>query len=332
MRTRGINYDTGFSPAGRCSRDVFEPDLVRHEMQVIAHRLCCNAVRITGGDPNRLRVAAGHAAAVGLEVWFAPFPCEMSPEEMLPYFADCAELAEDVRRNGAEVVLMVGCELSVFATGWLTGDTSLDRFAALASGSDGAWAGLSQTIASLNEFLAKATATVRERFGGRVTYAAGPWELIDWTPFDCVAIDAYRSVENFDTYRYEIRAQFAHEKPVVVTEFGTCAYRGAADRGGMAWSALDMYLDPPQLTQQLVRDEDQQTRYLNELMTLFDEEGVDGAFWFTFAGYRLVCSCDPAVDLDLASYGVVKMIDERRWEPKAVFHAMSHANRATHQP
>ena len=34
---------------------------------------------------------------------------------------------------------------------------------------------------------------------------------------------------------------------------------------------------------------------------------MDLAFWFTFAGYRLVPGAGPRRDLDLASYGVVKM-------------------------
>lgn len=325
MRARGINYDTGFSPAGKNSRPWFDPELVRHEMGVIAGELHCTAVRITGGDPGRLAVAAGHAAAAGLEVWFAPFPCEMTTRQLLPYFADCAARAETIRRAGTEVVFVMGCEISMFAIGFLPGRTALDRLANLSSDAGGVWATLGQVTAQLDDFLAEAARVVRERFGGKVTYAAAPWESIDWTPFDIVAVDAYRSADNAASFREEIRGCSRYGKPVAVTEFGTCAYAGAADRGGMAWAVLDQDAETPRLTGQLVRDEGEQVRYLNDLLTIFSEEGVDAAFWFTFAAYGLPHHRDPADDLDLASYGVVKMTDRTHWEPKAAFQAMADA-------
>src|SRR4051794_23452350 len=124
MRGRGITYDTGFFPGGKESRAAFDPETVRRDMRVIADELHCNAVRITGGDPERLSVAGRYAADAGLEVWFSPFPCEMTTEEMLPYFADCARRAEELRRGGADVVFVTGCEVSLFAAGFLPGETA----------------------------------------------------------------------------------------------------------------------------------------------------------------------------------------------------------------
>jgi hypothetical protein len=40
---------------------------------------------------------------------------------------------------------------------------------------------------------------------------------------------------------------------------------------------------------------------------VFGREGVDAAFWFTFASYGYPPSDDPRRDLDLASYGLVAM-------------------------
>ena len=115
MRGKGINYDTGFFPGGNNSRESFDADVVGREMRIIADDLHCTAVRVSGGDPERLSVAGEKAAEAGLEVWFAPFPCEMTPERLLPFFADCAGRAEDLRRGGARTVLVTGCELSLFA-------------------------------------------------------------------------------------------------------------------------------------------------------------------------------------------------------------------------
>ena len=36
MRGKGINYDTGFSPGGRNSREDFDAGIVRREMHVSA--------------------------------------------------------------------------------------------------------------------------------------------------------------------------------------------------------------------------------------------------------------------------------------------------------
>jgi hypothetical protein len=103
-------------------------------MRVIADDLHCNAVRVSGGDAGRLAVAGRYAAEAGLEVWLAPFPSDLTPEEMLPFFADCAEHAETLRRGGAEVVFVTGCELSLFAKGFLPGEDAYDRIEGVMSG------------------------------------------------------------------------------------------------------------------------------------------------------------------------------------------------------
>jgi hypothetical protein len=331
MRGKGINYDTGFRPGGISSRTAFDPDVVRREIRIIAEDLHCTAIRISGADPERLTIAAEHAAAAGLEVWFAPFPCELTADEMRPLFAECADRAEAIRRSGAEVVLVTGCELSLFAQGFIPGETVYDRIAVLSGGLK-AWAAMRQVPARVNAFLAETAADVRQRFGGRVSYAAGPWEEIDWTPFDIVSVDAYRAAYNAATFREEIRGHFRHGKPVAATEFGCCTYRGAADQGGMGWAIIDRDAEPARLKGEFQRDESEPATYLRELLEVFEEEGVDSAFWFTFAGYHLPYHPDPRYDLDMAAYGVVKVLPDGQrgtaypdmgWEPKEAFHALA---------
>src|SRR5678815_2160873 len=108
MRQRGINYDTGFLNAGTSTRESFDPDVVRREMRIIRDDLHCTAVRITGGDPDRLETAATHAADAGLAVWFCPFTNGLTQDALLTLLADCADRAERLRRRGAEVVLLTG--------------------------------------------------------------------------------------------------------------------------------------------------------------------------------------------------------------------------------
>ena len=322
IRGRGINYDTGFFPSGQNSRTRFDPDTVRREMRVIAGELHCTAVRISGGDPARLSIAASCAAAEGLEVWFAPFPCELTCDQLRPLFAECAERAEEIRSTGATVVLVLGCEMSLFAAGFLPGANVYERIAGI--GAPGG-PGPDDLKKQFNAFLAEIAADARARFHGPITYASGVWEDVDWTPFDVVAVDAYRDCNNASTYREDLRRQFRHGKPVVITEFGCCTYRGAADRGGLGWAIVSPTAEPRQLDGDYIRDESEQTRYMTELLDIFEAEGVDSAFWFTFATYQSPYNVDPRFDFDMGAYGIVKMTDDVTWAPKEAFHALAKA-------
>ncbi|WP_433281023.1 hypothetical protein ACQPZA_13645 [Pseudonocardia xinjiangensis] len=327
VRGRGVTYDTGARPAGRTTRPSFDPATVREDMRVVARDLHCTAVRITGDDPGRLTVAAEHAADAGLEVWFSPFPCEMTEAQMLPYLVHCAARAEDLRGRGAEVVLVTGGELGIFARGFLPGDDLFARLAGFAAPRPQLRETLAAVPPQLNAFLNRAVAAVRGRFGGRITYAAAPFEQVDWTSFDIVGVDAYRDAQNAAGYRDGIRGHGRHGKPVAVTEFGCCTYRGAADRGGRGWMVVDRTALPPRLDGAYVRDEEGQAAHLTDVLRILGEEGVDSAFWFTFAGYAYPHDPDPRHDLDLASYGLVRVDADGRSVPKAAFHAMAAAYR-----
>jgi hypothetical protein len=73
---------------------------------------------------------------------------------------------------------------------------------------------------------------------------------------------------------------------------------------------------------------------VRELLDVYEAEGIDAAFVYTFARYDLPHRAAPGVDLDMASAGVVKVLDdaalvrERRypdmpWEPKAAFDTLA---------
>ncbi|MDJ0463832.1 hypothetical protein [Streptomyces sp. H27-C3] len=113
------------------TRTTFDPEVVQREMRVIREDLHCTAVRVTGGDPDRLEIAATHAAGAGLEVWLCPFTCGLTTDELLAFLADCAERAERLRTQGAEIVFLTGSELSLFTHGFLPGDTLQDRIGLL---------------------------------------------------------------------------------------------------------------------------------------------------------------------------------------------------------
>ncbi|HET8627247.1 MAG TPA: hypothetical protein VFL91_07500 [Thermomicrobiales bacterium] len=333
MRGKGINYDTGFFNKGTSSREPFDSAVVRREIGIIRDDLCCNAIRVTGGDPARLEVAAACAAEAGLEVWFAPFTCDLTAAEMLALLADCADRAERIRRRGAEVVFVAGAELSLLNKGFLPGDTVGERVALLNEPRR-----LRESVAAvparMNAFLGEAVAVIRARFGGRVTYAAVPFEGVDWTPFDVVSLDLYRTGEVAEGFAAGVRALVARGKPVAITEFGAATYRGAADRGARGGFVIEWDDDtaiPLRLDGEYTRDEGEQAAYLRDLLAIFDDAGVDAAFVFTFAGYALPHRDAPRDDLDLASFGVVTVLEGRHgdtypdltWEPKAAFAALA---------
>lgn len=327
MRAKGIGYDTGFERGGKFNRP-FDPGLVRRELAVIRDDLHCTAVRLIGTDLDRIEFAAREAAALGLEVWFSPFPWDRTPEEILDLLGDGAARAERLRVAGAEVVFVTGAELSLFNHGFLPGDGIEERLGNLLADRE-LLTGLSEQV---NEFLGRAVAVVRARFGGRVTYASVPLERVDWALFDIVAVDAHRSKEVADSYQEGIRSLVAAGKPVAITEFGVTPYRGAADLGARCGEIVEYDGDVPvRLNGAYVRDEEEQARYFRELLAVFEAEGVDAAFACTFVCYGLVHRADPREDLDMASWGVVKVLENGSgdtypglpWEPKAAFGALA---------
>ncbi|GAA4562622.1 hypothetical protein [Planotetraspora kaengkrachanensis] len=335
MRAKGISYDTGFVYNGAIGHEGFDPEVVRRELRVIRDDLHCNAVRVMGGDPDRLEFAAGYAADLGLEVWFSPYPLELTTDEMLSLFADCAERAERIRLRGAEVVFVVGAEHSLMNKGFLPGDHVGERVGFLTRPGR-APEELGELSARINDFLAEAVTLVRKRFGGKVTYASVPLERVDGELFDFMSVDLYRSAEVADRFAEGVRTLVAQGRPVAITEFGAAGYRGAGDLGARGLEVVEYDKDtcrPVRLNGEHVRDEAGQAAYVRELLEAFDAGGVDSTFVFTFALYDHPHrpDGDPREDLDLASYGVVKVYEDRLgqaypdmpWEPKAAFAAVA---------
>ena len=339
MRGKGITFDTGFFSAGTSTREPFDAEIVRREMRIIRDDLHCNAVRVTGGDPERLKIAATYAADAGLEVWVCPFTNGLTQDELLDLLADCAEHAERLRRNGAEVVMLTGSELSLFTVGFLPGGTLQERLALVADPLR-VRAIIGEVRVRINDFLRRAVDVVRARFGGKVSYASLSLEGVDWARFDIISTDsAYRTAATAARFRENIRAFVAQGraqgKPVAITEFGCTTHRGAANGGG----DLDLVVwgddgRPARLKGEYVRDEDEQATYLREVLEVFAAEGVDDAFVNTFARYDLPHRSDPHTDFDMASFGVVKVLDgtsglrgqrypDMPWEPKAAFDTLA---------
>ncbi|MEU0538471.1 hypothetical protein ABZ319_01280 [Nocardia sp. NPDC005978] len=336
MRGKGMTYDTGFLSNGQASRKEFDLEIVRRELAIIRDDLHCNAVQIVGGDADRLELAARCAAELGLEVWFSPYPLELSNAQILSLFADCARRAERLRLTGAEVVFVTGVELSLMNPEFLPGDTVWERLESLLGNPYARNERLGELVARLDDFLGEAVRMVREHFGGRITYCAIPFERIDWTPFDIMSIELIRSAEVADQFGAGVRELVAQGKPLAITGFGTATWQGAADVAPRSNEIVEY--DPAtgaavRLSGDYTRDEAGQAAYLSELLEIFDNEGVDSTFVFLFAlhSHPHRPDGDPRDDLDRASLGIVKVLEDRRgttypdmsWEPKEAFAAVA---------
>ncbi len=328
MKHKGINYDVGDVIEGFPMRPTFDAEVVHRELEIIKNDLHCNAVKICGLALDRLTTAAEDALKQGLEVWLAPRMFEKSEQETFDYIVECATAAETLRKTWPQVVFVLGCELTLFMQGIVEGNNLFERM-----GNPTFWENIKAGVHNkpLNAFLARANESVRQIFRGNVTYASAPLEAVDWSLFDYVCVDTYREARIKDSYGDLIKRHLAHNKPLIIGEFGCCTYQGAEDAGGWGWAIADFSTNPPQLKGNYARDEGLQARELTDLLGIFEDVGVDGAFVFTFVSPTSMYNEDPTYDLDMASYSLVKSYADKHgstypdmpWEPKESFKAVA---------
>lgn len=337
MKYRGINFDTGTKTmTGGQTRERFEPDRIAKEITIIKNELHCNAIRISGGSIERVAKASEIALQSGLEVWFSPSLQYDDQENTLNFIIEAAIIAEDLRKKFPSIVFVTGCELSLFTTGFVKGATVEERIKNLFSpfGLIKNMLGVSRGYnTKLNIFLVAVVNEIRQRFKGKISYASGSWEKIDWKLFDIIGVDHYRASYNKSIYIKELQKYKNMGMPFCVTEFGCCTYKGAAEKGPMGWAIVDWKKEVPELKGEFVRDEQVQADYLLELLRIFDDEKVLGAFVFTFILENYKYNTDPKHDLDMASYGIVKALRKSEggykdlpWVPKKAFFDVAEYN------
>lgn len=331
LALKGMTYDIGtdYTPQwGILTRPVWNPERVREEIAVIRGDLHCTDICFLGTEIERLIEAAVMAREVGLHVWIQPRLIEAEPDALLDYLHEAATAAERVRADSGNVALNLGVELSLFAGGTIPGESFMERAETLVATLDE----LPTYNERLNALLARMVATSREAFAGPLTYGSGEWEGVDWSEFDFLGIDLYRDAYNRDTYTERVRDLQRHGKPVLITEFGSCTYEGAEDAGGSGYDIIDWEQDPPVLNGEYVRSEQVQAETIGELLDIFEAEGVHGAFVYTFVELGQTYSPDPRYDLDMASFGIVKVFPESTgqgyeatgyWEPKEAFRTVA---------
>jgi hypothetical protein len=337
-RYRGVVYDVGLNYSGKgFSVAPFDPKLVEHDIRVIANDLHANAVRIEGEEIPRLVTAARAARAAGLTVFFNPWKMNVGPDQTRAYLVEAARAAEQLRKDGVDIVFVAGCEYTIFNPGVFPGETLADRLSWLSAQFAGAGHQPGQVpdafrekSVKLNEILRSFATAVRGTFGGPLTYAAGSWEAVDWGAFDSVGVDYYRDVQTDEQYVAGLQRYRSAGKPLVVTEVGCCTYEGAAVRGAGGFMIFKgVNPDGSGIFEGGVvpaRSEREQADYVETQLNLLARAGVDGVFVFVFS-FPTFRTGEGANDLDRVSFALVKTFPDQDprskamppWAPKESF-------------
>ena len=331
---RGVVYDVGLNFTGTgFSVEPFSPALVEHDLRTIKDALHCTAVRIEGEEISRLVTASRIAHKLGLTVFFNPWYMNADAAQLLPYFAEAAEEAEKLKKEGVDIVFVAGCEYPIFNKGIIPGDTLGDRLSGIGAVFGAGPEEHARMWAKLNVDLKSFVDVIRPKFSGPVTYAATQFEQVDWSIFDIVGIDHYRAAETAEKYVEELD-KYRLNKPLVVMEVGSCAYVGAAKLGGGGFMVLEG--TNPDGTAKFkdgivpTRSEAEQAGYVEEQVRLVSNAGVDGVFIYVFS-FPLYPVGEGVTDLDMVGYSLVKTYpdDDPRskamppWAPKEAFHRLA---------
>ncbi|QKW10952.1 abortive phage infection protein [Streptomyces sp. NA04227] len=321
---RGVCYEV---IGGETPHTGWSAARMRADLRAIDKDLHASSVSVFGDGVERLRDTANEAAERGLHVWLQPRLSDRPQREILDHLAETGRQAERLRRQGAAVHLSVGCEFLLFVPGIVPGDNVLERIENLSKGNYDP----ERMMRRLNEFIAKAARTGRSVFHGKLTYGAAEEDPVDWRLFDLVSVNYYSSFPRRADHVRRLRTYRRWGKPVVVSEFGTCTYRGAPEQGGMGWDVVDYEKVPQQIKGNLVRSERTQARHLAGLLDVFESMDLYAALVYNFVSPDAPHWPEPRYDLDLASYALVKprwreLTEPGRdwhWEPKQAFGAVA---------
>ncbi|MEV3993866.1 abortive phage infection protein [Streptomyces sp. NPDC049837] len=331
---RGVCYEVA---EGETPGTAWSAARMRKDLRVIKEELHASSVKVTGDGVDRLTATSSEAAERGLHVWLEPTLGDRPEREILDHLAEAGRHAERLRRQGARVLLSVGCEFWLYVPGIVPGDDVTERIKNLLAGNFDP----DRMRRRLHSFTARAAKTGRSVFRGEMSYAAAQDDEVDWSLFDIVGIDYYSFFPCRADYVRELTTYQRWGKPVAISEFGTCTFKGAPQQGGMGWNNVDYDKQPPEITGKLVRSERTQAAYLADMLEVFESMGLYAAMAYTFVTPDAPHSPEPRYDLDMASYSIVKAIKDRphdpesdwHWEPKQAFHALArHYDRARCRP
>jgi len=338
-RYRGITYDTGTNFAtgqGELSRVVWSRDRMAGEIRAIRERLHCNSVTVYGSDLERLEETARAAVDCGLHVWLQPRLVDRPQDEAIEHLARAAAIAETLRADGGAISLVVGCVASVFVPGIVAGAKYHERMANIFAAADHrvltptGIVDLESAAQRLNTYLDRAVKTARGAFRGTIAYAAAPFEDVDWRLVDVIGLMHFYTLaypSSDEEHVRELRRYNRWDKPVMVAEFGTATWDGAAERAFMSFDIVDRTGPVHTVVAGVVRDERAQADFHLRMLDVFERAGVHAVAVSEFIHPTHPHSADPARDLDAASMALTRTVRDDyddpasayTWQPKVAF-------------
>ncbi|MET0233715.1 MAG: hypothetical protein ABW224_03650 [Kibdelosporangium sp.] len=310
LEIRGISYMV----------DEVSAEQARADLDAIRTQLHCTAVILIGMDIERMMAAGEYALQIGLDAWIEPHPIDLTHRRVLRNLEATAIATEELRKRYPDrVTLVVGCEFSVHLGAGLPGMAEAVRLMMIKYRRF-----FRRRINRMvNKLLGRAVVVARAHFHGPLTYASASWEEVDWSGFDYAGINLYRTRNNSPVFEQRLRDHVRNSgKPLVITEFGCGAHIGGAQRGPGSFKIISWFGIHPRIRKGNVRSERVQAAYVAELIGLWNRHGVHGCFVYTFALHDYPHYADPQRDLDMASFGLVKVDpdDPGQWQPKEAFH------------
>lgn len=341
---RGVSYDVGSNFAtgqGPLSRASWRTEQMHREIDAISNGLNANSVTIYGTELDRLAETTQAAVDRGLHVWLQPRIVDRPQDETIEHLAEAARIAESFRARGADIRLSLGCVHYVMTPGILPGEQYHQRMGTVFANADHEHQFLSvsntdfdreASTRRLNDFLGRAATTARSIFGGELIYAAAWFEDVDWSLVDYIGLTYYFS-QHADRagHAKEVGSYRKWRKPIVISEYGSMAYNGAAERGLLAFDVIDRAATPPTVFDGYVRNETAQADYHRRMLAMFAELGVHSVAMAEFIHPTHPHSPNPKYDMDIASMAITKTIRDDftdwattyRFEPKEAFYAIA---------
>ena len=287
MRAKGINYDTGFTPGGQSSRPVFDRrGRYAPELRVIADDLHATPCGSPAATPSGWRSprACRRRGPGGLVL---PVPVRAARRQRCRCSPDCARLADQPRRWGADG-LRHRLRAEPVHRRFLPGRQSRqDRHPGQPGRPGGTGpAGRRRARSSWTSLAAGAAATVRERFRGKSpTPPEHGTDRLDalrhrerWTPTASTRgrLPPGRSLGIFPARQ----AAGGHRVRLLHLP-------GRSRGGGIGWVDVVDHDSRSAPHQRRLTSATRANRPLpaRDARRLRRGEGVDTAFWFTFAGY-----------------------------------------------
>jgi len=351
MQFKGINYDAGNRYGIVDSGRHIDIERLKGDLKFIKD-LNCNAIRMHGYHINKLILYSKEALKAGFTVWISPRLIDGNRQQTVEFVKKVAVEAELLRQEfEKKVYFIVGNELTLDSKAVFNAPKIGDR---MKEYSENSGAGHTTIINFVNTLATES----RKIFRGPITYAALSTETVDWYQFDIVGVNLYKSGRNgetYETYNSKLLGYLAHRKPVAITEFGICAYRGASIEGDISGNIVKYSLGGPKLPtndelRKLIeknvideneradyltiligengranclnklKNENEQADYLEKLIQIYHNDGVFATFVFTFKDEQRKFSDIPTKNFDLGSYGIVKVVKNGKLVPKKAYY------------